>query len=134
MLRNKWVAISENRFFVFVIYGGLNTLASYLLYLLLLAILHHQIAYLIAYLFGIALAYFLNLRFVFKSQSTLKKAASYPLVYVIQYIMGAVLFYVLVNLLLVSKLLAPLLVVAMLLPVSYFLNKALLLAARKQAN
>jgi putative flippase GtrA len=130
MQKTKLTTLGHSRFFVFVLYGGLNTLATYLLYLLFVTVFNYQIAYLLAYLSGIFLAYILNLRFVFKAQSSLKKAVSYPLIYVIQYFIGALLLYVFVNQLYVSELVAPLLVILILIPISYFLNKTVLLTTR----
>lgn len=106
--------------------GAANTLATYLLYLLLAGVMHYQIAYLISYAFGIALAYFLNVRLVFNAQSTLGKIVRYPFIYLIQYALGAGLLYILVSKLNLHAALAPLLVIVLLLPVSYLMNKIIL--------
>ena len=114
------------RFLVFVLCGGINTAVTYLLYLLLMRLVHYQVAYLAACLVGIALAYVVNLRVVFGSQSSAGKILRYPLVYLGLYVFGAAQLYLYVDLLHFSATLAPLLVVAVQAPVSYLLNKKVL--------
>jgi len=116
----------KNKFLTFVFFGGLNTATTYLLYLLLSNFLHHQFAYLISYASGIALAYILNLLFVFDSKSTLRKVMRYPFIYLIQYILGASLLYILLTVFSLHNAIAPLLVALCLLPISYLMNKIVL--------
>jgi len=116
----------SKRFISFLFFGGLNTAITYLLYLLLSKVVHYQLAYLIAYITGIVLAYVLNLLFVFNEQSSLKKILSYPAIYIVQYLLGAALLYVLLHLLKLPNAVAPLLVAILLLPVSYVMNKKVL--------
>jgi putative flippase GtrA len=126
MLQNNLSQLSSNRFFRFLLSGGINTVATYLLYLLLASVMHYQAAYLIAYTSGIALAYMLNLRLVFNAQSSLGKVVRYPLIYLIQYFLGAGLLYLLVSVLSLPNALAPLIVIILLLPISYYMNKKVL--------
>lgn len=114
------------RIFSFALCGGINTAATLLLYLGLIKLLNYQLAYLIAYAGGIALAYIMNLRIVFKEQSSMGKMMSYPLIYLVQYLLGAMLLYTLVDILALPKTWAPLLVIPLLMPVSYYLNKKIL--------
>lgn len=114
------------RIFSFALCGGINTAATMLLYLGLVRLLNYQLAYLIAYAGGIALAYVMNLRIVFKEQSSMGKMMQYPLIYLAQYLLGAMLLYVLVDVIALSRTWAPLLVILLLMPVSYYLNKKIL--------
>jgi putative flippase GtrA len=116
----------DKRFISFVLFGGLNTAFTYLLYLLLSKEMHYQLAYLIAYVTGIAMAYILNLRFVFNARSSLRKIVCYPLIYVTQYLLGAGLMYLMLSVLSLPNALAPLLVIVLLLPISYYMNKKVL--------
>jgi putative flippase GtrA len=127
MRLNKPDWLLDKRFISFVLCGGLNTVVTYLLYLLLASVMHYQVAYLIAYTSGIALAYMLNLHLVFNEQSSFRKVVCYPLIYLTQYLLGAGLLYLFVSMLGLSNALAPLLVIVMLLPVSYFMNKKVLI-------
>lgn len=128
MLRNNLYYLSNKRYFRFLLSGGINTFSTYLLYLLLSSVMHYQVAYLLTYISGIALAYVLNLRLVFNAQSSLSKIVRYPLIYLLQYIVGAGLLYLLVSVLNLSNTLAPLIVIVILLPVSYVMNKKLFIS------
>ena len=116
----------NKRFLSFIIFGGLNTAITYLLYLFLSSFLHHQIAYFISYASGILLAYTLNLIFVFNARSSFKKIIRYPFIYLIQYFLGAGLLYVFLIELELPNIIAPLLVAVLLLPISYLMNKIIL--------
>ena len=74
----------------FLIAGAVNTVVTYALYLVLLPLLNYTIAYTIAYVAGIALAYALNTRYVFQVQRNARGMALFPLVYVVQYLLGVV--------------------------------------------
>ena len=115
---------SINReFYRFIFWGGINTLAGYLTYVLLLKFLPYLISYSIAYVFGVFLSYFLNSKFVFKQELKLSKAVKYPLVYLVQYLLGLVSLYLLVQILNVNQLVAPALVVLVTIPVTYLLSR-----------
>ena len=108
---------------LFLIFGALNTLISYAIYLTLLAFSSYMIAYTVSHVSGIFVSYFLNTRFVFRETLRLSRALQYPIVYFVQYLVGLVLMYVLVELLHVSAYLAPFAVVALTLPVTYSLSR-----------
>jgi putative flippase GtrA len=110
-------------FYRFVFWGGVNTLVSYLIYAFLLQFLPYLAAYTVAYILGIFISYFLNSKYVFKQKLSLRKAAQYPLVYLTQYLLGTILLYVLVQVLLINKLVAPALIVLLTIPVTYFLSR-----------
>lgn len=116
------------RFVGFALCGGINTAATLLLYFGLSRLLNYQLAYLIAYLCGIVLAYVMNLHIVFKGQSSVGKIVHYPLIYLVQYLLGAMLLYILVDILALSSTWAPLLAILLLMPVSYCLNKKFMLS------
>ena len=107
-------------FYRFVFWGGINTLAGYLIYAFLVLFLPYLVSYSIAYIPGIFISYVLHSKFVFKRELRLSKAVQYPLVYMAQYLLGAVSLYALVQLLRVNKLLAPVLVVLFTIPFTYF--------------
>jgi putative flippase GtrA len=116
----------SREFFRFIFWGGINTLAGYLVYVLLLQFLPYLVAYSISFLLSIFVAYFLNSRFVFKQELKLRKAAKYPLVYLTQYLLGTMLLYTLVHLLHVNKLFAPVIIVLVTIPVTYTLNRKII--------
>jgi putative flippase GtrA len=115
----------SREFYRFVFWGGINTLAGYLTYALLLRFLPYLISYSIAFIVSIFFSYFLNSKLVFKQELKLSKAVKYPLVYLTQYLLGIVSLYLLVQILSVNKLVAPALVVVMTIPVTYLLSRRL---------
>ena len=103
----------------FLISGGVNTLGTYLLYLALLNWLPYWFSYAIAFVSGIALAYALNRFFVFGAPRSEKKAAMLPLVYLGQYLVGASIVYLWVDLLHLHAAVAPLASIAITVPLTY---------------
>jgi putative flippase GtrA len=120
------------RWLRFLCGGVANTLFSYLLYLGLMQVLGYQPAYLAAYVSGIVFAYWVNATFVFKVALSWKGLFAYPVVYLIQYLVAAALLEALVRFVGVPTAYAPLLITAVLLPLTYLMNK-LVLKARSPA-
>jgi putative flippase GtrA len=118
--------ILKNKFYKFIGIGGINTMASYIVYLLLLMLLNYQVSYAIAFIFGLVLSFWLNTQFVFQSKRTVKKFALFPMVYLVQYLAGALLLSVLVEYLQVNKAFGPLIVTIVLLPFTYLMSKKIL--------
>ena len=94
--------------------------------LLLLWVVTYPMAYTISYAAGILLSYYLNARFVFKEKLRLLKALQYPVVYLVQYLLGIVLLYLLVEAAHLSRALAPLVVVAFTVPITYLLSRLII--------
>ena len=113
----------NREFYRFIFWGGVNTLAGYLIYAFLLLFLPYLASYSIAFVVSIFISYFLNSKFVFNQELRLNKAIKYPLVYVTQYLLGAISLYLLVHFLEINKLVAPLLVVVLTIPATYFLSR-----------
>jgi putative flippase GtrA len=122
-----------NRDFLhFIFWGGINTVAGYLIYVALLRFLPYLVAYSITYVIIVSMSYFLNSRFVFKQGLSLSKAAKYPLVYVTQYLLGIASLYLLVHVLQLNKLLAPALVVLITIPVTYSVSRRIVSGKREK--
>jgi len=119
-------------FFHFIFWGGINTVAAYLLYAALLRFLPYLVAYSITYVIIVSMSYFLNSKFVFKQELSLSKAAKYPLVYVTQYLLGMASLYLLVHVFQLNKLLAPALVVLITIPVTYFVSRRIVSGKREK--
>lgn len=107
----------------FLLAGAGTTLFSYAIYLGLLWWWRPMPAYVVAYVAGIVFAYALNSRWVFRGRWTWSGLLLYPLVYVVQAAISFVLFALLIGRLGVPAALAPLLVVIIALPATYFLGK-----------
>lgn len=116
----------------FVFSGGLNTLATYLLYLLLLNFLHYQIAYATSFIAGIFLSYTLSTRFVFRTTHSWVKFALFPLVYLISYAAGAAVLDLAVSRLGIGQRIAPLVSACVTLPLSFALSRLILVPPEKR--
>ncbi len=116
----------KNRFLKFIGAGVINTIASYLLYVIVVLFLSYQVSYAISFVFGIILSFILNTKYVFEVKQTLKKFVLFPFVYLVQYLLGAFMMNYIIEIIEVNKFLAPLVVTVCLLPVSYLLSKKIL--------
>lgn len=114
----------------FLISGTLRTVAIYLLYLGLLRLVDYQVAYAIAYVAGIALAYLLDTRYVFRSTWSWRSFLRFPIVYVVQYLLGVALLWLLVERFGADEALAPIFILAVLVPVTFAMSR---LIVRKPA-
>lgn len=110
----------------FLIVGATNTITSYLIYLTLLHFTHYNIAYSISYVFGVIQSYLLNSYYVFKVKPSLKKALSFPLVYIMQYGLGLILLHIIIKMLHISPETAGILVIIISTPINFVLNRLIL--------
>ncbi|QIR75443.1 GtrA family protein [Sulfurospirillum diekertiae] len=120
------INLKNNKLFKFFGAGIINTVLSYMCYLLLLLITNYQISYAISFIFGIAFSYWLNIKYVFESHHSIKKSVLFPLIYLVQYILGALLLSVIVENIDIDKRFAPIVVTIILLPITYIMTKKLL--------
>lgn len=114
----------------YLIAGGINTLATYLLYLAVLAVAPYPLAYSLSYGAGIILSFILNSRFVFRVPLHWRRLLQYPVVYVVQYALGYAVLYAAIDLAGMKPWLGPVAVVAVTVPVSFVLTRWVL-AGRK---
>lgn len=114
------------RWLRFLVGGAINTASTYAIYLALNTILAYQLAYFIAYILGVIFAYWFNATVVFRVNLSWKGFFSYPIVYLVQYITSAFLLGGLVEVVGIRESLAPLVVVIVMVPVTYLMNKLVL--------
>lgn len=107
----------------FLVVGAINTGLGYLIYLAALVLFSYPIAYTISYLIGVVISYGLNTWFVFRARWSWRRLAAYPLVYALQFALGLGLLFVLVEVFGLSAAVAPLLVVAATIPVTFFASR-----------
>ena len=116
----------HGEFFRFLVVGGLQTALSYGLFLLLNLFLPYAISYSIAYCCGIVISYFLNVLFVFREKLSLASFLKFPLVYVVQYLMGLLLLWLFVAKLDLPPAWAMLAVIAITVPVTFLTSRFVL--------
>ncbi|MCP3982079.1 MAG: GtrA family protein [bacterium] len=113
----------ESEIVRFVIVGGVNTGLTQLLYMGLLFVMSYTASYTVSYVAGIFLSYWLNSRYVFRQPLQWSKALQFPLVYLAQYVLGVALLYVMIEWLGVHEMIAPLPVVALIVPVTFLMSR-----------
>lgn len=96
---------------------------TYGVYILLLAWTGYLAAYGIAYALGIVLAYVSNAFLVFKQPINRRSALSFPLVYVVQFLLGLLILRALVEWLRVPEWLGLGLSVLITLPITYVMSR-----------
>src|SRR5579872_6815044 len=105
----------------FALTGTLSTLLMFGPYVALEQFIHYQYAYLISYILSVVALYFMN-SMVFKAKLSLHNSFAFPLIYLMQYVVGALSLEFLIRLG-VPVTYAPVLVIILLLPITFVLNK-----------
>ena len=119
----KFTKANSKEFAAFLLCGAANTLLTYALYVLLLLLMPYKLSYSLAYVCGIFISYYLNSQLVFKQPVSLAKFLKYPVVYIVQYLLGISVLYLCIDMLGFSEWLAPLVVILVSLPVTFVLSK-----------
>lgn len=122
------------RWLRFIIGGGINTGFTYLVYLSINTFINYQLAYLVAYATGIVFSYCFNALVVFRVPLSWAVLFSYPVVYVLQYMFSALLLGGLIEYFGIEESVAPLFVVVLSIPFTYFMSKCVLSRGRQQPN
>jgi putative flippase GtrA len=117
---------TSREFSRFLISGGTNTVATYILYLWLLLFTGYEIAYTVSFVAGIVLAYALGTYFVFRTQWSWKKFAQFPLVYILQYGAGMSMMWLLVERMGMDDRIAPLIIIVVLIPLTFVLTRKII--------
>jgi len=110
----------------FLLVGLANTVASYALFVVLELVLPYLIAYAIAYAAGIVLSYLLNTRVVFRVARSWSTFVRFPLVYVLQFVLGSAIIVLLVERFAIPPRVAALVALAATVPVTYFAARLVL--------
>ena len=102
----------------FVIVGGINTLDYYLVYLILLKLLH--IHYMVSHIIGFIVS------FVYRVKPTLKKFLSFPLTQVVNMGMQSLFLYIFVRWFNFPSEIAPFVGLIVTIPITFILSKWIL--------
>ncbi|QYA40906.1 GtrA family protein [Macrococcoides caseolyticum] len=117
-----------SRLIKFVIVGVVNTINYYLVYLLLLKVLHlgYLSSHLTGFLVSFIISYFLNCYVVYKVKPTLKKLIQFPLTQVVNMGIQTLLLFIFVDLLHFNNVYAPFLALVFTIPITYFVTTHIL--------
>ena len=112
----------------FVIVGGINTLAYYLVYLILLKLLHihYMVSHIIGFIVSFIISYYLNCYFVYRVKPTLKKFLSFPLTQVVNMGMQSLFLYIFVRWFNFPSEIAPFVGLIVTIPITFILSKWIL--------
>jgi putative flippase GtrA len=114
----------------YLVAGALNTALTYALLLVGMRWIGYLAAYTVAYAAGIVLGYALQSLFVFRVAFRWSAALRFPFVYVVQYLFGAVLLWVLAGRLHIDARIAALVVVIANVPLGFVLSRLVLVRDR----
>jgi putative flippase GtrA len=110
----------------FVLAGGSTTVFSYGLYVLFLFWTNPRIAYAVSYVIGIVWSYSIQSVWVFRRSWSWKGLLSFPLVYALQAVLSFLLFTLFLDGLSMPVLVAPLITLVLMLPLTYLLGRAVI--------
>lgn len=112
----------------FVIVGGINTLDYYLVYLILLKLLHihYMVSHIIGFTVSFIISYYLNCYFVYRVKPTLKKFLSFPLTQVVNMGMQSLFLYIFVRWFNFPSEIAPFVGLIVTIPITFILSKWIL--------
>lgn len=110
----------------FLVGGILNTLVGYGSYLILLHWLRYEVAYATAYIVGIVVSYVFSALYVFRQPLCWRSALRYPLVYLLQFVLGLILLKILVELMHMPQQFAPLAVAVLTIPATFLASRTII--------
>ncbi len=112
----------------FIIVGGINTLNYYVVYLLLLKLLHieYMISHIAGFIVAFVISYYLNCYFVYRVKPTWRKFISFPITQIVNISLQTVLLYVFVSWLNLPAEIAPFAGLIITIPITFILSKWIL--------
>ncbi len=112
----------------FIIVGGINTLNYYVVYLLLLKLLHieYMISHITGFIVAFVISYYLNCYFVYRVKPTWRKFISFPITQIVNVSLQTVLLYVYVSWLNLPAEIAPFAGLIITIPITFILSKWIL--------
>lgn len=120
-------------FLSFLVGGCINTCLTYGVYFSLQKLFYYQVSYGIAYAVGIIFSYWFNATFVFNEPINWKGFFTYPVVYVVQYFVSALLLGVFIEIIEIPPTVGPLLVLILMIPLTFILSRLVLKSSKSMA-
>lgn len=125
----KLISTLGGEVFRYLLGALVNVVVGYGSYLILLHWFGYEVSYAAAYILGIAVSYVFNALYVFRQPLRLRSALSYPLVYLMQFLLGLVLLKILIAGLHVPTKLAPLVVAMLTIPATFLASRIIMRAS-----
>jgi putative flippase GtrA len=113
-------------FFRFLLVGGINTCITYGLYLILLSALPYSVSFTISYVVGLIFVSIVNVTVVFHKKISVINSIKTISVYLVQYLLSMLLLIIFIHNLSISPKIAPLIIIVLLIPATFFSNRFLL--------
>lgn len=110
----------------FLVGGGFNTLLSYAVYWLLLLWLNYATAYTISYAAAILTGFAINTWFVFRTKWSWHRLAAFPILQLINYVMGLGTVALCIRVVGIDARLAPVVATAIVLPFNFVFVRGLM--------
>lgn len=110
----------------FLVGGGVNTLLSYAIYWLLLPWLNYSIAYTVCYAATVLTGFAINTRFVFRIPWSWRKLAAFPLLQLLNYLLGLGTVTICIRYVGIDARVAPVLATVIVLPANFLLTRGLM--------
>lgn len=121
----RWTKYTKTEPLRFLFMGGVNTLFSYLVYLIALLAASPKAAYTISFIAGVLTSYLLHLKITFRTTHSRQKIILYPLIYIAQYFIGLLILTISITAGF-AKELAPIFVIIVNVPLSFFVGRFVL--------
>lgn len=116
----------RSEFFRFLLVGASNTVLSWVLFALLVQFMPYLAAYTLAYVLSIVNSYFLNVCFVFKERISVTAFLKFPVVYMLQYALGALLMWLLAEQAGMRAEIAMMIVIFLTSPVTFLMSRIII--------
>ena len=123
ILKNFFKKSINYQFSRFLIVGIINTLGSYLLYIVLLLLFNYLTSYFISTIVFILISSYLNTAFVFKIDTNKLTLSSFFCLLILQMIIGAIIIRYSIETLQIPEILAPIINIFLLTPLKYLASK-----------
>ena len=113
-------------FIRFLLVGASNTALGWALFVGLVHLMPYPYAYTVAYAISIVSSYLLNLHFVFKERFSFAGLLKFPLVYLLQYMLGMLVMWLLVGKMGVLPEAAMIVVIAVTIPITFLASRKII--------
>lgn len=117
---------SSNQFFRFIILGIINTIITYGIYLFCLNYMSYLWSFSLSYICGLLFISFMNLKYVFFKNISFTNIIKNILSYIFQYFISSAMLFIAVNLLSLDKKIALFIVIIVIAPLTFLINRYLL--------